>query len=41
MLEVQVPAAHGLIRELFCFALQWNQTEHLNFQIAKGGKNNV
>jgi CspA family cold shock protein len=37
-LEVQIPATHGLIRGLFYFALRWNQTEHLNFQIAKGGK---
>ncbi|HXD11062.1 MAG TPA: hypothetical protein VN653_13440, partial [Anaerolineales bacterium] len=30
-MEVQIPATHGLIRELFCFALRWNPTEHLNF----------
>jgi cold shock protein len=35
MLEVQIPAAHGLIRGLFCFALRWNQTEYLILQLPK------
>ena len=36
MLEVQIPAAHGLIRGLFYFALRWNKTEHLNlFELPK------
>jgi cold shock protein len=31
MLEVQMPAAHGLIRELLLFCPPMEQTEYLNF----------
>jgi CspA family cold shock protein len=36
VLEVQIPAAHGLIRGLSFFALRWNETEVLNiFKLPK------